>query len=295
VLADGVGIGVPSTPGDGARDDSLRVATSDAAGRFAIEDAVTEGAIAAALDDRRSMPVAIADRVKLVLEPTRSVTGTVDLGRRSATQVAVIALVASNPPATMVLYGPVAPDGSFTLAGAPVHGFQIGTTRYGATELDQSVELQPVPAGTAPVAGLSLSVERSQRVIDVIVRSTVTAGLEGAQVLVLAGAPRIASMSDLQRQLGTGMQTRAATPAASAQLSGDVAAQVRPGDLVAHIEHAGLGPLTVCGVGFAGDLSDPAFWDRWQAHLAQAALKCRRIEPDVRVVVLPVPPQQRFE
>ena len=295
VLADAVGVDLPNSAADTARDDSLRVATSDAAGRFAIEDAVNDGAIAAALGDRRSMPAVIADHVKLVLEPTRSVTGKVDLARRTASQVAVIAMIAPDPLSMMLMVAPVAPDGSFTLAGAPVRGFEIGAALHGADESDEHLEVQPVPAGTAPVAGLALGLERSQRTIDVILRSTVTAPLEGAEVVVFAGTPRLAKLSDLRRYRGPGLQFRLATPAAGAELSAEIAARVRPGDLVARIAHAGLGALTVCGFGFAGDLADPQFWERLQAHRSQVAMTCAPITPDVRVLVLAVPPQQRLE
>ena len=277
------------------RDDDLRIATSDATGRFVIEDAVAEGTIVAELDGRRSMPAVIADRVVLTLEATRRVTGKVDLGHLPATRVGVHAGVFAATTALLELTAPAAPDGSFTIPGAPVHAFKIGASLNGAIEIDRGIQFQSVPAGTTAVDGIVLGVEQSQRVIDVIIRSTVTAPLEGAEVLVLAGKPRVANISDLMRYRGSGVQLRMATHPSGGDLPVAIAGKVRPDDLVAHVEHAGVGEVTVCAWGLTGDLGNPEFVKRLQANLAKLALKCEPIGPDVRVVELAVPPQQNLE
>ncbi len=64
---------------------------------------------------------------------------------------------------------------------------------------------------------------------------------------------------------------------------------------MAHVEHAGLGELTVCAWGLTGDLGNPEFVKRLQANLAKLALKCQPIDSGARVVTLAVPPLQNLE
>ena len=67
---------------------------------------------------------------------------------------------------------------------------------------------------------------------------------------------------------------------------------VRRDDLIAHIEHATLGDLTVCAVGFSGDLLDLESRRRFYTHLAEFDVKCEHIGP---TVTLAPPPQQRYD
>src|SRR5205814_1967704 len=74
--ADSIGIGMFL----GNPDDSLGIATTDEHGRFTIDGASQTGVIVAQLAERRSRAAAVADRVRLVLEPTRTASGKVELG-----------------------------------------------------------------------------------------------------------------------------------------------------------------------------------------------------------------------
>jgi hypothetical protein len=66
-------------------------------------------------------------------------------------------------------------------------------------------------------------------------------------------------------------------------------------DLIAHIEHAAAGDLTVCAVGISGDLLDPESRRRFFTHLAEFNVKCEYITLATEAVVIATPPQQRFD
>jgi hypothetical protein len=177
---------------------------------------------------------------------------------------------------------------------APVGALRIGAASRGDDEFDTHIEYRPFPASPASLTGVALSIALSSRTLDVVVRSAVAAPLEGAEVIVLAGKQELASVPDLNRLQVTGMQARFARPVIGENAPRRALARIHPGDLIAHVEHAALGDLTVCAINFGGDLADPSFVQRMQAHYAQLAIKCEHIGPDAAVVVVDVPPQQRF-
>ena len=295
LIADSVAIGLPPaiTGSDDSQDD-LQLATSDAAGRFAVDGASPSGAIAAQLDDQRSAPMAAANHVKLVLEPTRRITGKVELGAIPHTRIGVGAAPVDNPTGRFQMIAPVAPDGSFSLDGATLGALQIGAAVQGE-EFAQHIELQLIPASAAPVGGIVLRFLQSSRAIDVIVRSAVAAPLDGAQVLLVPGRRAIASGADLIHLQESGTQSSSAKPVASEDVPRALRDTVRRDDLVAHIEHVATGDLTVCAIGIPGDTLDPATRQRMLAHLAELTVKCEYIGPTTDVVTVAVPPQPRFD
>jgi hypothetical protein len=292
LYADAAGVGLPRFPD--YINDNLRIVTSDGAGQFAIEDGARVGAIAAQLADRRSKPVEIADRVKLVLEPTRRVTGKVDLGRTSHTRVDVSVVVVGDPSGSYALVSPVGADGSFAIAGVTTGAFRIGALVRDDTELDEHIDYSDFPASPTPITGVTLELTSSTRVLDVILRSAVAAPLDGALVVLLPGKHEVAGMDDLRRLSIKGSLSHFARPVAR-DVPRAVFDKIHPGDLLAHIEHAGTGELTVCGFSFVGDWTDPEFQQRALAHFSQLSFKCKQISPDAAVVELLVPPQQRFD
>jgi hypothetical protein len=292
LTADSSGIGLPAFVSyNRFRDYGLRITTSDDTGHFVIEDAAPGVVIAAQLGDLCSRPIASADRVTLILEPTRSVSGKVDLGGLPYTRALIYGVPAGNFGGGLRLIAPVAPDGSFTLAGAPTTALQIGVTLREAGEFDGHVGFATVPASPAPVTGLTLRVTPSNRTLDVVVRSTIATPIDGAYVGLVAGKHSIATPDDFTRLKTTDLQLHLAMPVIGNDVPGPVLGQIQPGDLVAHFEHAWPGDLTVCAGSYAGDLMDPAAQQRSQARFARLAIKCRPVEPTEAVVLLEVPPQ----
>jgi hypothetical protein len=102
-------------------------------------------------------------------------------------------------------------------------------------------------------------------------------------------------MDDLNRLAIKGSLAHFARPVARDSVPRAVLDKIHPGDLLAHIEHAGMGELTVCGFSLVGDWMDPEFQQRALARFSQLSFKCTQIGPDAAVVELLVPPQQRFD
>jgi predicted Ser/Thr protein kinase len=295
LTADGVDLPLP-TPAfnHDLRDDDLRMATTDARGRFTIADAVRDGVIVAELADQRSIPAEIADHVTLVLGPTRSVSGKVDLAQVASTRVRVYAQAAADPTSQFALATPVAADGSFALPGVPVGALRIGAAICCDESQGPRIQFVAVPPGRTPVTGVSLSVAPSGRAIDVVVRSAITTAFDGGMVILLQGRHAIANFRDVIRAPAMGAQWRMASPVRD-DLPRAVRDQVRPGDLVAHFEDAGTGDWTACASSPAPDLLDPASRQRALDHLAKIRVKCVHIGPDAASAVIEVPPQHRLD
>jgi len=290
LLADSAGIGLPGESGD-----NLQITTSDAAGRFALHGAATTGAIAAQLAERRSRPALIADRVKLVLEPTRSVTGTVAFHGIPYTHVRVTNESPDVPIPMFYAIAPVGPDGAFALSGLPLTALRLGVATAGRDGIDDWVDFRSVPASPRSVDGLALSVVDSGRRIDVVLRSAVEAPLEGAELFLIPGRQQFKTIADLLRAPINGLQHGFAWPMLGDDPPAAVAQLIRRDDLVAHFENARTGELTICACSLPGNLTDPAVVRRLQAHLSELALSCGPIAADGNRAVVPVLPQQRLE
>jgi len=288
--ADAVGIGSPVL-----NDSSLQITTTDDAGHFVITGAVQTGAIAAQLGDRRSIPVAIADHVRLVLAPTRSVSGKVDLQGMFHTRLYVFCSDADDLTGRFLIEAPVAADGSFVITGATVQTVRVGVMLKDEGELNEQLEFQTRPASPAPITDVRLALSSSARIVDVVVRSAVATSLEAAQVVLIPGKQQIRNVGDLVRFQVSGIRVHAATLAVGENVPNPVLDKIRSSDLVAHVEHVVAGELTACAIAFTGDLLDPQVWQRMQDHLSELALKCEPIGPDTAVVVIAVPPQPRFD
>jgi len=292
--ADSIGIGVPLSDAG----EELRITTTDAHGHFAISDfsdAVQQGAIAAQLDDRRSRPAPCASHVRLVLEPTRRVSGKLELGGVPPTRVSVGGEIVGDPTGRFNLVAPVAADGSFVLDGSPMGALRVSVTVRDREGKGQRIEYQTEPASLAPITNLRLALPSSTRNLDVIVRSTVAIPVHGARVILLSGRQPIKSAKDLMRIQAASVQGYFAKPIGWEAIPEAVRDKIRPGDLVTHIAHAGLGELTVCALGYPDDFGDPAIAKRWQDHVSQVALHCEPTGPDATVVIVAVPPPQRFD
>jgi hypothetical protein len=167
LIADAVGIGLPRILGD----DSLQLTTTDAAGRFVMHNVAVVGAVAAQLADRRSLPAMIADHVRLVLEPTRSVSGKVDLQGTPFSENYITYKPALRTPVMFGLIAPIAPDGSFVPSGVSRGAGRIGVVmRIGGS--DRHAEYQPVPASPRSISDVQLTAAKSTRTVDVVIRST---------------------------------------------------------------------------------------------------------------------------
>jgi hypothetical protein len=292
--ADSIGIGVFL----GDPDDSLRIATTDDSGHFSIDDAMPAAVVAAQRGELRSKGAAFADRVRLVLEPTRTVSGRVVLGSLPAGLV----LVSCDPVETRDLpfftFTPIKADGSFVLEGVSMKEIRVSALVFNSDGSPDDISFQTRPASRAPITGLALTVARSSRVLDVVVRSTVAAPLPGAELYVLTGKPparAVKVVGDIMRHHWTTVQRHYAKRLAIGELSEAVRGQAGADDLGSQLEHVPTGELTVCAAAIGGDLADPAVRRRNAEHDLERTLACEHVGPDVTHVIISASPQRRFD
>ncbi|HEX7837823.1 MAG TPA: serine/threonine-protein kinase, partial [Kofleriaceae bacterium] len=195
LFADTVEIGVPRLIVDPIHDD-LRVATSDGNGQFVIEDGAPTGEIAAQHGDWRSQPVLIADHVRLVLEPTRIVTGLVKFTGDAHTHIVVQLIPIDAPIGTVGTIAPVAVDGSFLVGGASVRALQVvAIDRRDNSDVRVGSRTVPASPGDSKVL-IDLT---GRRTIDVVVSSAFAISPDHATIDVFASKHRATSVDDLSR------------------------------------------------------------------------------------------------
>jgi hypothetical protein len=285
LFADSIGIGLP------LNDENLQFATTDASGRFELHDITLGGPIAAQLDDRRSLPVASADHLRLVLEPTRSVSGKVDLGGVSHTRVGVYAYPLDRAVLLTLTFALVAADGSFSMSGV-TRGAVFLTVTIEGRDIGERGDYRRLPASPGPVSDVALAIRPARRALDIVVRSAVAVPINAAAVWVMPGHWEIKNIGDLLRSPALG-QGEIHPPQVGDSVPPALAGKVRRDDLLQHVEHVPDGELTVCALSFP-DL-DPAAERRMMAHLSDLVVRCQHPGPGDQLVVLTVPPQQRFE
>jgi hypothetical protein len=303
LFADAIEVGLPAFVINPHYADDQRIATSQAGGRFAIADSAPTGAIVAQQGDRRSPPVRIADHVRLVLEPTRTVTGVVELAGHAHTHVRIQCNAIDAPVGALDTIAPVAADGSFVVRGASVRALQIIASDRNDSVINNNdsevrVATRTVP-GSPDAAEVRLDLT-AKRTIDAVVSSAFATRLFGAPVTVLAGKHRITSPEQIIRLPMAGYWL--AKPADKTNLPDGVRDRIHPGDLVAHIAYSGHADLTLCvveapehqmantvvlrpGVANTMDLRPGP------AHPSRQRFACEPVGPDATVAQLRLPAQ----
>ena len=287
LYADSIGIGLPLWA-----DDSLVVTTTDASGRFELHDVTPGGPITAQLGDRRSRVVGSADHLRLVLEPTRTVSGKVDLGGVSHTRVTVQAYAIDSATLLAFTLAPVAPDGSFSISGVTRGAVFLTVVIDGRDTLGERGDYRRLPASPGSVGGVALAIRPAPRALDVVVRSSVATTISKGSAWVLPGHWEIKNVGDLLRS-----PVFAAGELHPTQVGDSVppalAGKLRRDDLLQHVEHVPDGELTICACSIPDVDADGE--RRMMAHLSDLVVRCQHIGPGDQLVVLTVPPQQRFE
>jgi len=269
----------------------IREVTTDAWGHFTIDEAPNHGSVVAELDALRSPPQFVADHLKLVIGPTRTISGRVALGGLTHTETRVVGLTDVGD--TYIIGTPVHADGTFELAGAP-------TTKLGIAVTDTQqfgTQLQPkhVAAGTAPISGMALELAQSGRTLDVLVRSTLQTPIETAQIVVIAGHVNVANIGELNKIINNGVDVRFARHVVGEAVPRPALDQLKPGDLWARFSNTPTGDVTVCSIGLPADLMDRDAMRTLEAHIEEVEVHCQTIDGDTKVVVAPTTPIKRYD
>jgi len=269
----------------------LREATTDAAGHFSIDEAPVHGAIVAVRGELRSSPQHPIDHIKLALGPTRTISGRVALGGLTHTEVRVSGLTDLGD--MYIVDGPVHADGTFELAGAPTTKLAVAVVT--SEQFSTQLQPKPLPAGTAPVTGLSLEVAASGRTLDVLVRSTLETPIETAQIVVMPGRVHVANVGELEKIIASGMNVRFARHVVGETVPRPALDQLKPGDLWARFSNTPTGDVTVCSLGLPADLRDQEALRKFSAHIEEVEIDCQSVGGDTKVVVAPTAPPKRYD
>jgi hypothetical protein len=274
---------------------STRTAVTGSDGTFDIPDAPLEGAVVAERDHLRAPSVAIADHVRLTLQPTSRIEGKVDLNGIPPQRVTIVARdsAISIGDITYAVVAPVQQDGSFVVDGVQRGKVIVSTAVQGPTgptltgvTLDVK---QPV------VTGVALSLASSSRSVDVIVRSTVGMPLPNAQVAILPGIMPAKSTAKGLNTAAVSASLNVANHVEAAPVPERVALAKKPGDLFATMTNVPDGPASVCALALPADLSDPQLTTKIISHMDKLEVRCAPITDVNKVIVLEVPPLPRLD
>ncbi len=275
-------------------DGDLRVVTTDGNGHFVIPDASDRGAIVAQLGDRRSSPMKIVNHVKLVLAPTRVISGKVVLGNLDHT----LAVVVARDPAAehiqeFIQLAPVNADGSYTAEGVSQSKLLMGVQVF--NNMISHISSTAVPAGSEPVTNVTIDASATSRKLAVIARSTLSVPLESAQMLMIPGRYSFTNAGQFSSQVFPGLSSLFGRHPAGESIPKNLVTKFRPGDLVAEFPDVPAGEITICAIGLTGDLRDKSALEKIQTHLAELDLHCETVDGDATTVVISTPPQKSFD
>ena len=272
--------------------DSMRSTTSGPDGRFELPDAIESATVIAELGERRSLPSLATEDVKLALAPTSRIEGHVDLAGQVAPAVMVVVRdVDLAVPWAYARVAPVAPDGSFSLAGVPRREVRLFVSVDAVT--DQIFGGINIQVKAPVVRGLTLSLVKSKRVVHVLVRNTINAKITNAQVVILAGKVPSMTAKAINQEL------RGATIRFARQLEGEhvpkeVAAAARSGDLYATATGVPEGVASACALPLP-DLNDDEIGRKLSTHLDKIQVICTPIPENAELVTVEIPPFPRLD
>ena len=233
----------------------------------------------------------IADHVRLVLEPTRIVTGLVKFAGHAHTHV-VVQLIPSDAPISSVgTIAPVAVDGSFLVRGASVRALQI-------VAIDHS-DYSDIRAGsfTVPASQSDSEVRidlTGHRTIDVVVSSAFAMSPGHATIEVFVGKHRVTSVDDISRLRTISWWSAWAS---KIDVNERVRDRIHPDDLIAHVTYSGLADLTVCAIVPARDDSEYRQPGVLVGRRVPRPLRlrqlfaCQQVGPDTTEAELRIPPR----
>jgi hypothetical protein len=273
---------VPLDPND------LQVVTTDDRGRFALDSAPLRGAVIAEAAGERSAPAFATPHLHLVVGPTRTISGRIELGDQSPTDVFA---TVESPELGMAyqVFAPIAADGTFAIAGAPTGAVEVTAVAGLNGERKTDADRLALPASPAAITGVQLRFAPPGRRLHVIARSALTVPLETAQVIVTSRPLAAHSVADLL--LSRAPRTRAYATAPGSDVSPELARQLQPGDLVADFDNAAP-DASACVVAMTAELTDggrPMVY----SHAPELAMHCVPVPRDASVVVVETAPQPR--
>jgi hypothetical protein len=269
---------------------AMRSGTTGSDGELALE-ASYDGMLIAQLGDLRSRASLIGDGlITLALEPTSRLEGKIDLRGEDPTRVVIALSDKRYPPAVryQMIAKPKA-DGSFVLEGAPRTKVQL--LAQVQSGLARSIATIDVVITQPVVRDIKIAVADHRRVVHVVVRSSVSTPVGGAQVYVHPG--KLASTSLDKFRVDGSAAIRFARPP-DEKTPASVKGVLRPGDVVAVLA-APPGVVSACALGVPADIDDPEFDRKIRDNLGKIEVRCMLVPADAETIVVEVPPWPRLD
>ncbi|MDB4958975.1 MAG: Serine/threonine protein kinase [Myxococcales bacterium] len=265
-------------------------------GRFSVGFA--HGAIVAQSGTLRSRPTMVAPHVRLVLEPTTRIEGSVALGTTPASRIWVVAhgtLDAASQ--DVVVVAPVRADGSFHLDGLPRGRLVIGAVDSGG--LGVGSRPQQVMVDGEHLSGITLALTPPLYVIG---RSTDLSAPESAMLWIFSKFDPVPhpKLSSLLGRMGGSADTVKFVTAQKLDLdhvAPELAGRVQADDVVALIPDRPEGETVLCGIGFARKqiASANAGLTAIGSAVLDEQLACIHVDATQSVVTLALPPLRKLE
>ena len=274
-----------------------RGGTTDEHGALALAEAEPEGIVVAELGDHRSVPVAIADEVTLVLEPTSHLSGKVALSGAHPT-TAMISVIRASTRGVMgygsPVIAPVRSDGTFEVAGVLRRPQDVYVSVAGISQFQGATTSVHVDVDRPAITGLALTLP-GQRTVHVLVRSTVNMQVGIGAVGLFSGQTPVTNVAEMSKRTDI-IGTIVAQPADLAKLPAEVKALARKDDLYGSLERVPEGSSMACATGYPRlDEADKELGEKFKAHPEKVEVRCVPIASDTKVIVIEVPPFPRFD
>ena len=290
-------IGVIPIPSFHRPDGHLRIVTTDEHGHFSMPDGPAQGAVVAQLGDRRSVGAVVADHVKLVVLPTRRLAGKVTLGGYDYTQTQIVVEDPNDPTSVQIVrMAAIMPDGSFSADGVQQTKVSVGVTATSDSRQGH-VRFVPVPAGHEPVTGLKLDATATSRMLDVLVRSTLTTPVETAEIFMFTGKQHFTNAGQLNAAAanGTALAEQFAAHVTGEHIPKALVPKYRANDLIGHFTDVPAGDVSVCAVALPNDLMDNVAMKKIQAHINELGVDCESVDGHAEMVVVATSPPKNFD
>jgi hypothetical protein len=273
-------------------DTAQRRTTTAADGSFELAEAPDDGIVVAELPGRRSAQQKVGDHLVLALAPTSRVEGRVDLRGEAPTSVTVVVGDPARLRDDIEVDAPVAPDGSFVVEGVPRGNMAIGAS-VERTGVDNLRTRTPLVIAGPVVSGVHVAVPTTTRVVQLVVRSTIGAGLTHAEAWIAQGHIAPKSAAEMFRGASSFAQCMATVPDEHAPAA--ARARAKPGDVWCAMRDVPDGAATACAVWLPSEIDDPDLYKKANDHLDKIPLGCTPVGVHDDVVLVEVPPWPRFD
>ena len=139
---------------------------------------------------------------------------------------------------------------------------------------------------------LAIAVPMNNRTVHVIVRSTVSTPVGGAQVFVQPGTMASTTIDKLRVDGSAAIKFAKAPDEKTAQAAKLV---LRAGDVVATLTAPPKGAVSACAIGVPAEVDDPDFDRKIRDNLKKVEVRCMPVPAGAETVIVEVPPWPRLD